>query len=97
MKSIIIDDKYVIIGSMNFTKSGEKYNDENVLIIENPNLTKTFKNSFLYIWKEIPEKWMHKNPGAESFNSINSCFDGIDNDFDEKIDKQDEGCLYKKK
>ena len=97
MKSIIIDDKYVIIGSMNFTKSGEKYNDENVLIIENPNLAKAFKNNFLYFWKEIPDKWMYKNPGAESFNSINSCFDGIDNDFDGKIDKQDEGCMYKKK
>lgn len=95
MKSIMIDDKYTILGSMNFTKSGERYNDENVLIIENPALTKTFKEQFLHFWKEIPDKWLLKNPGAESFNSINSCFDGIDNDFDGKIDMQDEGCNYK--
>lgn len=95
MKSIMIDDKYTIFGSMNFTKSGERYNDENVLIIENPALTKAFKEQFLHFWKEIPDKWLLKNPGAESFNSINSCFDGIDNDFDGKIDMQDEGCNYK--
>lgn len=97
MKSIIIDDKYVVIGSMNFTKSGEVYNDENVLIIENTALAKAFKAKFLHFWQEIPDKWLYKNPGAESFNSINSCYDGIDNDFDGKIDKDDEGCVYKKK
>lgn len=97
MKSIIIDDKFVILGSMNFTKSGERYNDENALIIENTDLAKAFKTKFLYFWQEIPDKWLYKNPGAESFNSINSCYDGIDNDFDGKIDKADEGCVYKKK
>lgn len=94
MKSIMIDDKYVVLGSMNFTKSGEKYNDENVMIIYNPQMTKAFKQKFLYFWKEIPDKWLLKNPGAESLNSINSCFDGIDNDFDGKIDMQDEGCNF---
>jgi len=95
MKSIIIDDKYVITGSMNFTKSGESYNDENVLIIENPAMAKAFKSKFLYFWQTIPDKWLYKNPGAESFNSINSCFDGIDNDFDGKIDMLDDSCNYK--
>lgn len=95
MKSIIIDDKYVVVGSMNFTKSGERYNDENVLIIENSKLAAAFKSKFLYFWKEIPDKWLYKNPGAETFNSINSCYDGIDNDFDGKIDKDDEGCKFR--
>ena len=95
MKSIIIDDKYVITGSMNFTKSGESYNDENVLVIENPAMAKAFKSKFLYFWQTIPDKWLYKNPGAESFNSINSCFDGIDNDFDGKIDMLDDSCNYK--
>ena len=95
MKSILIDDIYTVLGSMNFTKSGERYNDENVLIIENPSLTRAFKEKFLHFWKEIPDKWLFKNPGAESFNSINSCFDGIDNDFDGKIDMQDDSCNYK--
>ena len=95
MKSIIIDDKYVVVGSMNFTKSGERYNDENVLIIENSKLAAAFKSKFLYFWKEIPDKWLYKNPRAESLNSINSCYDGIDNDFDGKIDKDDEGCKFR--
>ncbi len=32
------------------------------------------------------------NPPAESKYSIGSCTDGIDNDFDGKIDAADEGC-----
>ena len=97
MKSIIIDDKYTIIGSMNFTKSGERYNDENVLIIENPKLAQAFKKEFLHFWQQIPDKWLYKNPGAESFNSINSCYDGVDNDFDEKVDMADDSCKFKLK
>ena len=97
MKSIIIDDKYSVIGSMNFTKSGEKYNDENVLIIDNTQIAVVFKSEFLHYWKEIPDKWLNKNPGAESFNSINSCYDGVDNDFDDKIDMNDDSCNIKLK
>lgn len=95
MKSILIDDKYTILGSMNFSKSGESYNDENVLIIENTQMTIAYKNHFLYLWKQIPDKWLTRNPMAESFMSINSCFDGIDNDFDGKIDMQDDSCNFK--
>lgn len=97
MKSIIIDDEYVVTGSMNFTKSGESYNDENVLIIKNPSLAKSFKSKFLYFYNEIPEKWLTKNPGAESWNSVNSCFDGVDNDFDGKVDMEDDSCNFKLK
>ena len=97
MKSIIIDDEYVISGSMNFTKSGESYNDENILIIKNSSLAKAFKNKFLYLYNAIPDKWLYKNPAAESFNSINSCFDGVDNDFDEKNDMADDSCNFKLK
>ena len=42
-KSIIIDDKYIIVGSMNFSKSGENKNDENVVIIEDERLAKFYK------------------------------------------------------
>ena len=80
---------------MNFTKSGEKYNDENVVIIKNQELTKSFKKMFLYFWSFIPDKWLYSNPITESSDSINSCFDGIDNDFDGKIDNADEGCRIK--
>lgn len=94
MKSIIIDDRYCVLGSMNFTKSGESYNDENILIIENTALAEAFKERFLSFWSQIPEKWLYKNPGAESLNSINSCYDGIDNDFDGKIDMNDDSCNF---
>lgn len=91
-KSIIIDDKYVIAGSMNFTNSGENKNDENSLIIEDARFAKHYKGFFEYIWEKIPDKYLTKNPSAEGKASIGSCSDGIDNDFDGKIDIYDEGC-----
>ena len=92
-KSIIIDDNYLVIGSMNFSKSGENRNDENVLIIENPYLTKYYKNFFNYLWKKIPDIWLTKNVASESHDSLGSCFDGIDNDFNGKVDSADLGCM----
>ena len=54
MKSMIIDDDKLIIGSMNFTKQGENVNDENCLIIKNaPELTKKYKEHFLELWNFI--------------------------------------------
>ena len=34
-KTIIIDDEYIVIGSMNFSNSGENKNDENMVVIKN--------------------------------------------------------------
>lgn len=95
-KSVIIDDRYVIIGSMNLSKSGNSKNDENVLLIENPRIAKYYKNFFLYVWNKIPEIWLKKNVASESHDSLGSCYDGIDNDFDGKIDSSDSGCVSKK-
>lgn len=54
MKSMIIDDNILIIGSMNFTKQGEMKNDENTLVIKNaPILTKAYKKHFLKLWNSI--------------------------------------------
>ena len=91
-KSIIIDDKYIITGSMNFSNSGENKNDENLLIIENHKLAKYYKGFFEYLWNKIPEKYLNQNIRAESKDSIGSCFDGIDNNYDGKIDLEDAGC-----
>ena len=96
MKSIIIDDRFSIIGSMNFTYSGNYKNDENVLIIDNKEIAEFAKNTFLHLWQKIPQIYESQDPRAESKESIGSCFDGIDNDFDKKIDKEDEGCFIKK-
>lgn len=91
-KSLIIDDKYLVTGSMNLSKSGNTKNDENVLIIENPTIVKYYKNFFLYLWEKIPKEWLSKNVSSESHDSIGSCHDGVDNDFDGKIDFEDSGC-----
>lgn len=54
MKSMIIDDETLIIGSMNFTKQGENINDENCLIIKNaPELAEKYKEHFLILWNSI--------------------------------------------
>ena len=96
MKSMIIDDKFSVIGSMNFTSSGNKRNDENVIIIESSEITKYLKDNFIYLWNKIPDKYLYYDPMAESLESIGSCYDGIDNDFDKKTDKEDEGCFIKR-
>ena len=91
-KAMIIDDEYSIIGSMNFTNSGEKRNDENVVIIKDKEIAQYLKSTFLKLWDKIPEKYETFDPQAESLESIGSCFDKIDNDFDGKIDKADNSC-----
>lgn len=91
-KTLIIDDKYLVIGSMNFSYAGEVKNDENVLIIENRRLAKYYKGYFDYIWQKIPERYLKHGVRAEGKYSIGSCSDGIDNNYDGKIDKEDAGC-----
>lgn len=91
-KSLIIDDEYIVIGSMNFSVSGAKSNDENVMIIKDEKLAKFYKDFFVYLWNKIPDKWLKYSVSAESKNSAGSCSDGIDNDYDGDIDMADSGC-----
>ena len=91
-KTMIIDDEYLVIGSMNFSNSGEKKNDDNTLIIKNQKLKKAHKDFFLYLWTMIPNKYLKQNARAESPESIGSCSDGVDNNFNGKIDKQEAAC-----
>ncbi len=93
-KSIVVDDKIAILGSMNLTQSGTSKNDENIIVLTNKQIVQTFRKHFLYLWNSIPEKWLNKNPSAESPDSPGSCLDGIDNDFDGYIDKEDPGCKF---
>lgn len=95
-KTMIIDDEHLIIGSMNFSNSGENKNDENMLVIKNSAFTKNYKAFFLYLWDIIPDKYLKYNPKAESLDSIGSCSDGVDNNFDGKIDAEDDGCKIHK-
>ena len=77
---------------MNFSNSGEKKNDENTLIIEDNRLAGFYRDFFLYLWKKIPDKYLKQNVRAEGKDSIGSCSDGIDNNFDGLIDSHDAAC-----
>jgi phosphatidylserine/phosphatidylglycerophosphate/cardiolipin synthase-like enzyme len=91
-KSIIVDDEYTIIGSMNFSYSGENKNDENLILIKNENIAKFYRQFFTYQWNRIDNKWLKFNAKAESKDSIGSCSDGIDNDYDGLIDLDEVAC-----
>ena len=92
-KSMIIDNTYLITGSMNFSNSGVNKNDENTVIIKNKNITKAHKDFFLYLWTKIPNKYLKQNAKPESPDSLGSCTDGVDNNFNNKIDSQEEFCV----
>ena len=96
---MIIDNTYSVIGSMNFSKSGEHKNDENVLVIKNSKIAVFNKIFFEYLWKKVDNYWLTHDASAEGLDSLGSCSDGIDNDYDGKIDMEDEGCQihHKKK
>ena len=103
-KSMVADGKYIVAGSMNWTTAGDSVNDENTLVIESASLGKQYENYFNKIWKSIPDKWLKQRPAPESLDSVNSCFDGSDNDFDSKVDQKgsgkylaDDGCFGKAK
>ena len=91
-KSMIIDDEYVITGSMNFSYSGENKNDENMLVIKNHEIAKAYKDFFLYQWDKIDNKWLKLNTRAEGKDSIGSCSDGLDNNYDSLTDLDDPAC-----
>ncbi|MCY4557599.1 MAG: phospholipase D-like domain-containing protein [Chloroflexi bacterium] len=92
MKAASIDGQTLIAGSMNWTSAGERVNDENTLIIRSTTLAYEFDEIFEALWRSIPDRWKQDRPDPESGESIGSCEDGRDNDFDEKIDAQDPGC-----
>jgi phosphatidylserine/phosphatidylglycerophosphate/cardiolipin synthase-like enzyme len=51
-KVIIIDDETVILGSYNFTRSAEAYNDENILIIHDPEVAGLFVQEFGRVYQD---------------------------------------------
>ncbi len=91
-KNMVIDGKYFITGSANFSNSGMGKNDENILIFKNPEIAGFYRNYFLKLYNSIDNKYLKFTPRAESFESGNSCYDGIDNNFDGKTDSEDIGC-----
>jgi phosphatidylserine/phosphatidylglycerophosphate/cardiolipin synthase-like enzyme len=91
MKDAVADGRHVIMGSMNWSGSGDGDNDENTLVVRNnTRLAKEVKAYFDRLWDSLPEDG--KDPRAESLESINACFDGVDNDHDGLTDEDDSGC-----
>lgn len=91
-KTIVIDNEILILGSCNFSKSGFYKNDENILVIKDSKVASFYADYFLYLLNSIDKKYFIFIPKAEGLESKNSCFDGLDNDYDGKIDGQDEAC-----
>lgn len=94
-KTMLADNK-LLIGSSNFSLSGFNKNDENMVLIENKEIADFYKDYFLYLFNSLDKKYSKYIPRAESLESINSCYDGIDNNFDGNKDNDDEGCQLRK-
>ncbi len=55
-KLFLIDDKHILTGSYNFTKSALEYNDENAVIIsDSGRLYKAYEEEFDFLWKEYSQ------------------------------------------
>ena len=50
-KVIVIDGKKTIAGSFNFSTNADKSNDENLVIIHNPEVSKLFEEEFQRIFR----------------------------------------------
>ena len=49
-KTIVVDERYVITGSLNYSTNAETSNDENVIIIDNPDIAKLYMQDFERVW-----------------------------------------------
>ena len=49
-KLIVVDNRYVITGSFNFSTNATESNDENVIIIDNPDMANLYMQEFGRIW-----------------------------------------------
>ena len=92
-KNMVIDGEYFITGSANFSNSGMKKNDENILVFRSPDIAGFYRKYFVNLYDSIGDKYLKTFVRAESFESGNSCYDGLDNNFDGKIDSRDAGCI----
>ncbi|HXQ35339.1 MAG TPA: phospholipase D-like domain-containing protein, partial [Anaerolineales bacterium] len=49
-KVIVVDERIVITGSLNFSTNAEESNDENVIIIDNPEIARLYTQEFDRVW-----------------------------------------------
>jgi phosphatidylserine/phosphatidylglycerophosphate/cardiolipin synthase-like enzyme len=46
----VVDERIVITGSLNFSTNAEENNDENVIIIDNPDIARLYLQEFDRVW-----------------------------------------------
>ncbi|WP_457637393.1 phospholipase D-like domain-containing protein [Oceanithermus sp.] len=51
LKTMVIDDRVVITGSFNFTRSAVSRNDENLLVLTSPQLARRYKGKVWELWQ----------------------------------------------
>lgn len=54
-KVIIVDQRYVITGSLNFSTNAEDSNDENVIILDNAEIARLYLQEFDRIWSQASD------------------------------------------
>ncbi len=52
-KFAVIDETTTITGSYNWTRSAEKYNNENIIVTDSKKISKEFLKEFNKLWKEM--------------------------------------------
>jgi phosphatidylserine/phosphatidylglycerophosphate/cardiolipin synthase-like enzyme len=86
-KAFSVDGRIVVLGSQNFTLSGNTLSDENTLYIENFPMATAFDAVFETAWSSISNTWLTADPDPESTDSPGSLTDLTDNDHDDLTDE----------
>lgn len=87
IKALSADGVVVVLGSQNFTLSGNTLSDENTLYIRNYPMATAYDAQFETAWSSIPSTWLTADPDPESADSPGSLSDLIDNDHDDLTDE----------
>ncbi|HEV7242649.1 MAG TPA: phospholipase D-like domain-containing protein [Thermoanaerobaculia bacterium] len=86
-KAFSADGYVVVLGSQNFTLSGNTLSDENTLYIQNRPMATAYDAVFETAWSSISSTWLTADPDPESSDSPGSLSDLIDNDHDNLTDE----------
>lgn len=87
IKALSVDGTTVVLGSQNFTFSGNTSSDENTLYIRNQPMAAAYDAAFETAWNSISSTWLTADPDPESSDSPGSLSDLIDNDHDDLTDE----------
>ncbi|HEX7828152.1 MAG TPA: phospholipase D-like domain-containing protein, partial [Thermoanaerobaculia bacterium] len=87
IKAFSVDGWIVVLGSQNFTASGNTSSDENTLYIQNRPMATSYDSAFDTAWNSISSTWLTADPDPESSDSPGSLSDLIDNDHDDLTDE----------